>query len=45
MTGIGTPKSKSKMARPITASLNGLHTTISAWAEILELRAVCAKRG
>ena len=45
MTGIGTPRSKSKMPRPITASLIELHTTIGAWAGIFELRAACAKRG
>jgi len=44
MTGIGTPRSKSKMPRPITASLIGLHKKLNVLSGILELRAACAKR-
>ena len=32
MTGIGTPRSQSKIPRPIAASIAGWHTTISACA-------------
>jgi hypothetical protein len=37
MTGIGTPRSQSKMPRPIATSFSGLPTRISARAGIIEL--------